>query len=288
MSSISIPMVTFNVLGLDYCLEETVRCAMSFADEVCVNDGMSTDGTWSLLLSLQDEFGADRVKLHKHPWYHDNKWQEKERNLALRMCRGEWILFMDVDEVFHEEQAKKISILAEDSSLNFVSFPYYHFYGKKDRVRKGYPHWYDRHTKMGRRSTGIKIKNMMGDESFDFEHEKLGTRKLACVSEIVASVKGIETAMHQYKGLDIYHSDIYVYHYSWMRDASAQAVKRKKYNSWYANDSRYFDGYLPDKNECSYAYDMEVALTPFEGSHPNIMKKWLSKERSLIWHPTME
>jgi glycosyltransferase involved in cell wall biosynthesis len=272
MTSICVPIVTFNVEYMDYCLEETVRCALQFADEICVNDGMSTDNTYDVLMALQEEFGKDRIKIHRREWVHDWFWQEKERNYALNMSNSDWVFFMDVDECIHENDVPKIRRIAETSKYNFVNCPYYHFYGTPQYIQT-HPAFYQRHTKMGRRKTNFRIK--------------AGRRPGGCASEVVSDKAG--GSMHLYHKPDMYRSDIYIYHYSWCRDAKVHGVKRVKIESWYRGHEKFFDGYLPTYEECPYKYDMSGIggnLKPFTGEHPKLMRTWFNKrERLLEWNP---
>ena len=76
------------------------RClkSLSWCDEIIVIDDESTDGT----INIVKKFGA---KVFIHPLHDDFASQ---RNFGLEKARGEWVLFVDSDEVVSEELAKEI------------------------------------------------------------------------------------------------------------------------------------------------------------------------------------
>lgn len=269
MNSIGASMVSYNLSSLDFCFEQAIESCMPFCDTVSVNDGMSTDDTYDRLLALQERFGKDRLILERRPWLHDKKWQERERNYAKDMSKCDWVFFMDADECIHEDDAGSIHELAQRPDIVAVSFAFTHFY----RTPETYcvqPSWYKRRAKMGRRSINTRIKA--------FEPP-------ACVSEIVSDL----THNMNYKtGPGFVASDIVVYHYGHVRDARAMGVKTAKWKAWYANDEKYFDGWLPDPNDCPFSYDpTRQGMIKFEGTHPKYMQRWFEeKERLTEWNPT--
>lgn len=92
---ISVVVLTHNDVSiLPRCLESLVWC-----DEVIVIDDASIDGT----KEAAEKFG---VKVFTHPLNDDFAAQ---RNFGLAKAKGEWVLFVDSDEVVSEELKKEIN-----------------------------------------------------------------------------------------------------------------------------------------------------------------------------------
>jgi glycosyltransferase involved in cell wall biosynthesis len=95
-------------------LPECLRAVKQIADEICIVDGKSQDNT----VAIARKFGA-RVKLTTNkPNFHINK------NMAIDMARGEWILQLDADEVVSPALLAKIrSIISAKDGPNGYWLP---------------------------------------------------------------------------------------------------------------------------------------------------------------------
>jgi glycosyltransferase involved in cell wall biosynthesis len=94
MAQVSVTLATLNEAAhLDACLR-----AVAWADEIVVVDDGSTDGTVELTRRY-----TDRVAVRpSHGNFHANK------NLAIEMATGDWILSLDADEVVPPDLAAEI------------------------------------------------------------------------------------------------------------------------------------------------------------------------------------
>ncbi len=266
--AISVTMVASNCIFLDYSIEAAVRSSLTFADEVVINEGMSFDNTYEVLLNLQKEFGEDVVRIYRREWLHDRGWQERERNFAIDQTKGDWIVIQDADDCFHENDAELIKTVCSDDRINLINFEVLHFYGLPCFTNPN-PQWYHRHTRMGRKRVDFRIKNTPG----------------GCVSDVCAGGR----PCHTYKGSDIVYmpKESPIYHYGWTRDARVAGIKLKKFKGWYADDKKYFDGYLDE--EIPFDYQLEKFkknLDIFTGSHPAPIYDWfISKNRLIRYNP---
>lgn len=83
------------------------RCLASvkeFASEIVVVDGGSTDMT----VSIARDFGAKIKETDNPPIFHINKQK------ALDMCTGDWILQLDTDEVVSQDLTSELQNIASD------------------------------------------------------------------------------------------------------------------------------------------------------------------------------
>ncbi len=99
---ISVSMITLNE-------SENIARALSscsFADEIVVVDGGSTDGTKEILKSYS------KVILIEHPWEGDFG---KQRQISLENCSGDWVVRLDADEAFSQYIEDNIRKFLEDT-----------------------------------------------------------------------------------------------------------------------------------------------------------------------------
>ncbi len=104
---ISAVVLTHNSAGT---LAATLK-SLTFADELLVIDDLSTDTT----IAIAKSFNAT---VSSHPLGDDFATQ---RNIGLTLARGDWVLFVDSDEVVPEELAKEL-ILASTVKSDVVGY----------------------------------------------------------------------------------------------------------------------------------------------------------------------
>lgn len=80
--------------------------SLSFCDEIVVIDDYSTDTTRKIARSYHA-----RVYLR----HLDNDFAS-QRNYGLYKCKGEWVLFVDSDEVVSKDLAQEITKIASSSA----------------------------------------------------------------------------------------------------------------------------------------------------------------------------
>jgi len=106
---ISISMITLNE-------EINIARALSsctFADEIVVVDGGSTDGTLDILRS------HGKVVLIQHAW---EGHFGKQRQMSLDNCTGDWVVRLDADEAFSQFFEENIRTLLESTPLDITGY----------------------------------------------------------------------------------------------------------------------------------------------------------------------
>jgi glycosyltransferase involved in cell wall biosynthesis len=83
------------------CLESV----QDIADEIIVADGESTDSTVQIAKSL----GATVLPMSNKRMFHFNKEEAKKH------AKGEWILFLDADEIVTKELARQIKLVTSEN-----------------------------------------------------------------------------------------------------------------------------------------------------------------------------
>lgn len=117
---------------LDECLQSVINQSLKDIEIICVDDG-STDGTLDKLNSYK---GKDkRIKLLSQ----QNLGAGAARNKGMKYARGEYLYFMDADDLCSKELLKSCVEVAKKNDADIVSFHFETFDKDGNReVRKGY------------------------------------------------------------------------------------------------------------------------------------------------------
>ena len=106
-------VVTYNRASL----LETCLCAASFADELIVIDKSSTDDSAAVAARY-----ADRVE--RVPW---SPTVEETRAFAASLCRHEWVLCLDDDEILSPETGPYLRRNLAEWNADILTIPYRHY-----------------------------------------------------------------------------------------------------------------------------------------------------------------
>ncbi len=128
----SILIPTYNRKNL---LKETLEsvflqsCKKSY--EIVVVDDGSTDGTWEFLKNLQKT--KKNLVINRHE---KNKGVAEARNTLLKIARGEYIIFLDSDDLLVEGALKKMEeIISKEKEKECFLFATYIVKGKKIKLK---------------------------------------------------------------------------------------------------------------------------------------------------------
>ena len=126
--SISVVTIIKNAIKQGYCFVDSILSTLPFADEIIISEGYSDDKTLSYLNRLSKKY--DKIKLFQDEWesvsYH-GEVISKVSERAIKKAKGDWIFYLQCDEIIHEETSAIIRELCKSRNINSVSFPFYHF-----------------------------------------------------------------------------------------------------------------------------------------------------------------
>src|SRR6478735_7906916 len=94
-----------NCLTADYPCVEMLRHHLPLADEIVVNEGFSTDGTFEAISNIDPKIRVMRTKWSK-PSGED--WWIHFKDAARRACTGYWCVHLDSDEFIPEWEFDQI------------------------------------------------------------------------------------------------------------------------------------------------------------------------------------
>lgn len=153
-----ISLYTFvrNGLRLDFHVLEMLRHHLALADEIIVNEGYSTDGTYEQISAIDP-----RIKVFRTQWGEQRtmEWYCDFKNEARRRCTGDWCIYLDCDEFIPEWQFEAIRSKLAETDADLVPIDVINFYGNY-RVYHREPekaHWASRKVAIHRNRPDIEF-----------------------------------------------------------------------------------------------------------------------------------
>ncbi len=235
-----------NGVRFDYPFEESIRSLVPLVDELWINLGVGEDETRARVGRLAEEFS--QIKVFESVW--DEGMRKgglilaQQTNLALAKCTGDWGIYLQADEVLHEDDYPKIRAALEraqaDERVEGLIFDYVHFYGDFFVVNKS-PSAYRREVRAVRLGRGI---------------------------ESVKDAQGFRRAGEK---LRVMESGARIFHYGWVRPPEVMREKTVAMDRLYHPDG----GGTGD----NYRYKRIYGLERFLDSHPKVMEKRVAEKR---------
>lgn len=93
-------------------IEKSIMSVKPIADEIIVVDTGSVDKTKQICTKLG-------CKVYGHPWIHDFS---RTRNFALKHCTGNWIMYIDADEILDEQSTIAIKEALDNANSDIAGF----------------------------------------------------------------------------------------------------------------------------------------------------------------------
>lgn len=122
-----ISVYTFVRDGLyyDFHVEAMLRHHLPLADEIIVNEGYSTDGTFEAIRDIDP-----KIRVLRHHWDRSDpsSWHRKFKNQARELCTGDWCILLDCDEFIPEWEFQRLRNFLESTDKALVPVSFVHFY----------------------------------------------------------------------------------------------------------------------------------------------------------------
>lgn len=239
-----------NGVKFDYPFEESLRSLLPLVDELVVNVGVGEDETLARVRALAA--AEPKIVVFESVW--DEKLRREglilsqQTNLALERCTGDWGVYLQADEVLHEDDLASIRASLkrahEDPRVDGLLFDYVHFYGDFFVVNRN-PSAYRREVRAVRLGRGIvSWKDAQGFRRRDGQ---------------------------RYEKLRVVPSGARIFHYGWVRPPEVMREKTVAMDKLYHADG----GGTGD----NYRYKRIYGLERFTGSHPRVMEARVEAKR---------
>lgn len=236
--------------SLYYPIVESIKSILPIVDEYVVALGVSTDDTKNLIQTIN----SPKLKIIHTKWdlglYKNGTVHAQQTDFAKSKCEGEWLIYLQADEVIHENDHQKIidacAAHLNNPEIEGFLFDFKHFWGDYDHYQEGHS-WYDKEIRIIRNRPDIhswqSAQSFRSIPNFDgvSYRKKEGSRKLN-VAELGATV----------------------YHYGWVRPPEIMAKKVNKI----------YEIHTGTKQRMDYAFGWGnlQKLSVYRESHPSVMK----------------
>jgi hypothetical protein len=250
-----------NGIKLYYPVVEMIQSILPIVDEFVIAIGKGEDETREKVGAI----GDSKIKiidtvwdLNKFPRGMENAHQT---DIAKNACSGDWLFYLQADEVIHEKYLTTIKKACEDylndTEVEGLLFKYRHFWGDYDHFHSGHG-WYPHEIRIIRNDPDIhswesaqSFRRIPNFDGLNYR-QKEGTYKLK-----VALI------------------DAFVYHYGWVRPPHLMVNKKKALDTVHKGEKRVEEMYKDKSAEFDYGPLNRLAV--FNETHPNVMKKMISE-----------
>mgnify|MGYP003981037225 FL=1 len=234
---------------LGYPFLQSIQSILSIVDEFVINVGESEDDTLEMIHSIKDK----KIRIIESKWNDEMRDRGyvygQQKMIAQFNCTGDWVFYIEGDEVYHEKDLVQIKKSMEkylnDSNVEALAFSFNHFYGNANTLLDS-PGWY--------RSEARIIKNSIRSYAPDglfwlvLDSNKKGRYPRA---KIIGAT---------------------CYHYGWVRSENQMNLKSNKVQKYWGGEPLLID----------YSQMDQSILKEFKGLHPEIIKDWLPNEKGLF------
>jgi len=113
-------------LYYDFHVAAMLKHHLPLADEIIVNEGYSTDGTYEAIKDLDP-----KIKVHRFEWDRSDPlhWHQKFKNQARKLCSGDWCILLDCDEFIPEWEFARLRDFLTKTDKVIIPVRFIHFYG---------------------------------------------------------------------------------------------------------------------------------------------------------------
>ncbi len=232
-------------------IKESILSVLPIVDEfiVALGDNDLHDKTREEIESIN----SDKIKIIDRVWseedFVDSRIFANETTFALNECSGDWCIYMQADEVIHEQDLKAIQTACAENVSNMnvdgFLFNYNHFFGDYDH-HLPYHGWYKNEIRIVRNRVGIY--SFKDAQSFrKGENEKLNVLPI----------------------------DANIYHYGWVRPPHLMQSKKKEHDSMHHGKDKINEEYKSKPD--TFNYGAMGNIPTFKGTHPEVMNDFRAK-----------
>ncbi|MFN6944691.1 MAG: glycosyltransferase family 2 protein [Cytophagaceae bacterium] len=263
-----------NATKLYFPIKESILSILPIVDEyvIALGDCDDDDRTLEEITSIN----SPKIKIITTIWdtqkFPKSTELARQTDIAKRACTGDWLFYLQSDEVVHEKYLTQIQRrcqdLLNDEEVEGLLFDYIHFWGDYTHYQVSHG-WYPKEIRIVRNRPDIypwrdaqsfRIIENFRDGDWKEYYRKENTRKLR-----VAKV-GAE-----------------IYHYGWVRPPQVMTGKKVNHDSLHhgQNKGKSMNILTPEE----FDYGPLQYLPEFKDTHPSVMNDWINH---FDWHDKLQ
>ena len=242
-----------NARQLGYPFIESIKSALPLVDEFVIAIGASQDDTLESVRAI----GDPKIKIIETNWNENMSGAGRikgfvygqQKTIALFNCTGDWALYLEGDELIHQDDIPRIRAAMErhlgNPKVEALYFNYFHFYGNGNTIAWS-PQWYKREIRVVRNTIPLwGPKGLFFSVLVDYKHSRYPRAAFA---------------------------DATIYHYGWVRSEEQFNEKSRQIEKLWNRSAK--DYHLEEIDA--------TTLRPFEGTHPSAILGWLPKAEGVF------
>jgi len=246
-------------ISLYYPIVEAIKSILPIVDEFVIAVGKSNDDTRDRITHINNP----KIKII------DTIWEEKffkkgiinsiQTDIAMKECTGDWLFYLQADEVVHEKYlsiiTKRCEELQNNEKVEGLLFNYKHFWGDYNHYHTGHG-WYPNEIRIIKNLPEIhswqSAQSFRKFKYYDNPRQEEGHTKLS-----VAKV------------------DAEIYHYGWVRPPYLMQNKKRALDSvhWGLNKAKSYYEKAPKE----FDYGPLNLLETFSRTHPTVMTDMIAQ-----------
>lgn len=252
-----------NATGLYYPVRASIESILPICSEfvVALGKGGDNDSTEKEVRSIQ----SDKIRIIHTEWdiekYPHGTVYAHQTDVAKSHCSGDWLFYIQSDEVVHEkylpEIKEKCESLLNNKRIEGLLFDFKHFWGDYNHYIISHA-WYPREIRI--------IRNLPDIHSW---RDAQSFRRIPRFDGI---------SYRQKKGtykLNVAHVDACIFHYGWVRPPRLMQRKRRTFSTIYRGR---FSAQREFKEEQElFDYGDLSKLAEYRESHPRVLASWIAK-----------
>lgn len=252
-----------NATKLYYPIRASIESILPIVDEFVIALG-SGDADDNTLEEIQ-KINSDKIKIIHTKWdlekYPGGSEYAHQTDIAKEHCKGDWLFYLQSDEVIHEKYLpaikKKCYELLNNKTTEGLLFNYKHFWGDYSHYIISHA-WYPKEIRIIRNNA--EIHSWRDAQSF----------------RRIPAFNGTDYFQKEntYK-LKVAEADAWVYHYGWVRPPEMMQKKRASFETHMQGNEKAISIFKEEPDVFDYGNLNKLCV--FKETHPEVMKDFIKK-----------